>query len=225
MRKRFVRWILGSGPAKFIFLKVLPYIRFTTYYANFPGVKYHEGYKILEMADIILTVDKLKLTTKLVPGTMTHATFCVGNRAKNNVLVRWVDYGQEIVEMTHENFHKIDFFDVCKESTRIVIMRNPRLTVMNRWKIAMVSRKFWNAHYDTVFTLGEKLLYCSELDYHIFKDAGFPLKVKLDDVAAIGTKYISPDGLMFAEDLVCVYDSDYDFTDLTGPQIRKLLGR
>lgn len=192
MQSSFFSWLM---------IHVVPYIRFTTYYTSFRGYQYLIGYELLEPGDIILTTDKLKLTSFLIPGEFSHAALCVNKDGHNF----------EIVEMTHENFHKTWFFDVCKESTRLVILRSKKK--LNRSKIIQVIKKalsFERSIYDLQFGLGVKALYCSELIYHAYKKF---IKFDLTDVESLGRNYISPGGIYDSDDLKLVFDSD-NFKDV-----------
>ena len=59
MQTQFYAWLVKS---------VIPYIRFTTYYTSMRGKKYHKVYDATKPGHIILTTDKRKLTTFLIPG-------------------------------------------------------------------------------------------------------------------------------------------------------------
>jgi len=54
--------------------------------------------------------------------------------------------------------------------------------------------------------MGVKALYCSELVYQ--SDFERRLDVNLEDLAGLGRKYISPDGLYKAKNVRVVWDSD-----------------
>jgi hypothetical protein len=174
---------------------VIPYIRFTTYYTSLRGVKYHKLYDELLEGDVLLTIDKKKLTTMLIPGEFTHAAMCVSLDGK------W-----EVSEMTHSDYTKSCFFDICKESDRVVIMR-PRWYKPSDIENAIEKCKsFDGAKYDVEFDLGIHALYCSELVYQSYED-NF-LQADLDDFVGLGRPYISPVGLYHADNLEVVIDSD-----------------
>ena len=176
-------------------LHIVPFIRFTCYYTSFRGWKYQRGYKVLKPGDVILTKDKWKLTSLLIPGEFCHAALCV---AKFN---EW-----EISEMTHNNYCKSTFFDICKESTRVMILR------CDDWDDGYISRviahckTFVGAKYDVEFTLGVKALYCSELI--ILSDPDARLKVSYRDALGLGRPYISPMGILNAKNITVVWDSE-----------------
>ena len=110
--KRLVVWLTNTKLWAWLLIKVVPFIRFTTYYTDFRGHQFIIGYKRLQPGDIILTKDKRKLTTVLIGGEFTHAALCVN-----------LGRPYEIAEMTHHDYTKSFFFDVCKESDRVVILR------------------------------------------------------------------------------------------------------
>lgn len=194
MKRRFILWLMQTKAYKWLLMHVIPYIRFTTYYTDFTGLQYHSGYKLLKPGDIILTTDKKKLTTLLIPGEFTHAALCVGKDGE------W-----EVSEMTHDDYVKSCFFDVCKQADRVVILR------CKDWKGSYIDRVIWNckmlqdAKYDIQFNLGVKALYCSELVYQ--SDREKKLQVSLEDLAGIGRPYISPTGIYKAKNVKVIWDS------------------
>jgi len=159
------------------------------------GIKYHEGYKKLLPGDIIVTNDRKKLTSLLIPGEFSHAALCISKDQK------W-----EVSEMTHTDYTKSAFFDICKESDRVVILR---CDVWKKSYVLEVIKKckgFVGAKYDQEFELGVEALYCSELVY--MADFKKLLDVNLDDLAGLGRLYLSPDGLFKAKNVKIIWDSD-----------------
>ena len=179
---------------KYLLKHVIPYIRFTTYYTSLRGKKYHILYNILQAGDVLLTIDRKKLTTILIPGDFSHAAMCI---SKDGV---W-----ETSEMTHDDYTKSTFFDVCKESDRVVIMR-PKLSQQEIDAAIEKCKSFEGAAYDSSFDLGIKTLYCSELIYQSYENNS--LQANLEDFAGLGRPYISPTGLYHAKNLTIVADSD-----------------
>jgi len=186
MQTHFYSWLL---------LHVIPYVRFTTYYTSLRGWVYQRGYALLQPGDIILTLDKKKLTSLLIPGDFSHACLCVDKG------VEW-----EVSEMTHTNYTKSAFFDICKESDRVVILRCKDWDLDYKLKVIDMCRSFKDATYDTRFDLGVKSLYCSELVYQ--SDYKRRLQISLEDIEQIGQPYISPTGLSKAKNCEWVWDSD-----------------
>ena len=114
--------------------------------------------------------------------------------------------------MTHTDYTKSTFFDICKESDRVVVMRCIESTPEIVFDAIERCKKFAGASYDFEFKLGVKALYCSELVYQSYRD-NF-LKVNLEDMVGLGREYVSPTGLYKAKNLVVVADSDtYTFSD------------
>jgi hypothetical protein len=206
LHKKLLLTLMNSKLYKYLLLHIIPFIRFTTYYTSLRGWKYRRGYKLLKPGDIILTKDKKKLTALLIPGEFSHAALCV------DVGSEW-----EISEMTHTNYTKSCFFDICKESDRVVIIR------CNDWdedyitNVILTCKSFVTAVYDTDFKLEDKMtlgipsLYCSELVYQ--SDYAHKLIVSLEDLAGIGRPYISPFGLSKAKNITWVWDSDTEKLD------------
>lgn len=215
-------------------MKVIPFVRFSLYYTSYTGRKHFEGYTLLRPGHIILTVDRKKLTSLLIPGTMTHAALCVAKASDDlGKVYNDADFF-EVAEMTHKNYTKSWWFDICKESDRVVILNCNDWDVDFRHKVIAHCKQLTGAKYDVIFQLGVEALYCSELIYECDRRATEAegrssmfhqtrLKVDLSDLAGLGREYISPDGLLFAENVTCVFDSDDMFTGLTGPQIETLI--
>lgn len=186
--------MLSTKLYKFLLKNVIPYIRFSTYYTNLKGIKYHKLYKQLEPGDIILTLDKKKLTTLLIPGDFSHAAMCVSK-----------DKFWEVSEMTHDDYTKSTFFDICKESDRVVILR-ASIDQSLIEKAIEKCKTFQNAIYDSSFDLGVKSLYCSELIFQSYENNS--LDASLEDFIGLGRPYISPQGLYSAKNLSVILDSD-----------------
>lgn len=200
--KKLIYWFMQTSFYHWLVINVIPYIRFTTYYTSLRGWKFHRGYQHLRPGDIILTVDRKKLTTLLIPGDIAHAALCVGKGEE------W-----EISEMTHLNYTKSHFFDICKESDRVIIARCTDWDPEYIEKVIEKCKSFKDATYDIEFEFDVKALYCSELVYQ--SDFERRLDVDLDDVVGIGRKYISPTGLYEAKNLEIVWDSDQEQKDET----------
>ena len=193
--RRFVGWVMQTRMYRYLLKHVIPYIRFTTYYTNLRGKKYHALYEKLEAGDVILTIDKKKLTTLLIPGEFSHAAMCV------SLDKRW-----EVSEMTHTDYTKSCFFDICKESDRVVIMRCKKITEEQLSTAIETCKSMKEVKYDTEFSLGISALYCSELIYVSYENN--LIQANLEDFVGLGRPYISPVGLYHAENLEVVIDSD-----------------
>ncbi|WP_247627962.1 hypothetical protein, partial [Aeromonas genomosp. paramedia] len=76
--RKLLLFIMQTKTYNWLLKSVIPYIRFTTYYTSLRGAKYHEGYDLLRPGDVIVTRDRLKLTTMLIPGYWAHAALCIG---------------------------------------------------------------------------------------------------------------------------------------------------
>lgn len=183
---------------KWFLFNVVPYIRFNFYYTSMRGWKYHRGYTLLEPGDIILTTDNNKFSTKIIGGEFAHAGLCLSKDGKF-----------ECAEMTHKNFTKSTFSDMCYEADRVVIVR------CKDWDKDYVQEKiipkclsFKDAKYDTSFSfsLGNEFLYCSEMVYEA--DVEKRLKVDLDDLILLGRQYLSPTGLYKAKNVEIIWDSN-----------------
>lgn len=193
--KKFLLWFMQSALYVYLVKHVIPYIRFTTYYTSLRGWKYHRGYQILQPGDIILTLDRKKLTSMLIPGEVTHAALCIDKNSE------W-----EVSEMTHSDYTRSTFFDICKESDRVLILRCNDWDEHYTQHVIDRCRSFQGTSYDVAFQLGVKSLYCSELVYE--SDDERRLQVSTEDMVGVGTPYISPAGLLKAENCDIIWDSD-----------------
>lgn len=192
--RKLINYLLSTKLYKYLLKNVIPYIRFSTYYTNLRGKKYHKLYQQLKPGDVILTLDKKKLTTLLIPGDFSHAAMCVSK-----------DENWEVSEMTHDDYTKSTFFDICKESDRVVILR----ASVDKGIILKAIEKcknFKDARYDSSFDLGVKSLYCSELIYQSYENNS--LGANLEDLIGLGRPYISPQGLYKAKNLSIILDSN-----------------
>lgn len=193
--RRFMLWLMSTSAYSYVLKHIIPYIRFTTYYTSLRGWKYHLLYGFLEPGDIILTIDRKKLTSLLIPGEFTHAAFCVSKDGE------W-----EVSEMTHNDYTKSCFFDICKESDRVVILGVKDVTYADIVEAIKKCKNFQDAEYDYVFGLGVKALYCSELCFESWGNE--KLKANLEDLVGLGREYISPTGLFKAKGVYLKIDSD-----------------
>ena len=195
IKLRLVNWLMKTKFYNYALMHIIPYIRFTMYYPSINGKKYNKLYAELQPGDVLLTIDKKKLTTMLIPGEFSHAAMCVS---------KGTDW--EISEMTHNNYDKTTFFDVCRMADRVVVLR-PQLGKDIVDEAIETCRSFDGVEYDNTFSLGVEALYCSELVYESYKDNS--IEVNIDDLMGLGKPYISPSGLYKAKKLKVVIDSDY----------------
>ena len=193
--RKMVSWVMQTQVYKYLLKYVIPYIRFTTYYTSLRGKKYHALYEKLKAGDVILTIDKKKLTTMLIPGDFSHAAMCVS-----------LDKNWEVSEMTHDDYTKSCFFDICKESDRVVIMRTREATDTQIFNAIKKCKSFEGVEYDSEFTMGISALYCSELVYQAYENN--LIQADLEDFVGLGRPYISPVGLYKAKNLKVIIDSD-----------------
>jgi len=213
---RFLFWLTGTHIYLWAMKRVIPFIRFTPYYAlpenkEFKqwGALERRGYKLLQPGDIILCSDKYKFSsliigsaTKNVAGEKpyfvpSHVALCVGLGTEF-----------EIAEMTHHDYTKSTWEDVTRGSTRVVIIR------CKDWDkqyvedtIIPMAKSFKNKKYDDRFEMGEATLACSELPY--FADLEKRAKVDLSPV--LGDRpYITPVGWMLAKNVEIIWDSNLE---------------
>ena len=179
---------------KWLILDVIPYIRFSFYYTSLKGWQYQRGYRLLEPGHGILTDDRWKLTSVLVPGIWTHAAFCVAKGCEF-----------EIAEMTHENFCHSTFYDICQQATRVQIFDCYEWDQTYKEEMIQKCYTFENTPYDVSFEQGDSALFCSEmigsLDYKNRLEASY------EDALGLGISYLSPTGLGLAKRKRLVWDS------------------
>ena len=203
LTKKILLFFMQTKSYSFLMLRILPYIRFSIYYSDFPGWKIKRGYKKLKPGDIVITNDRKKLTGMLIKwltGGMAHGALCVAKSMYEEF---------EIAEMTHENFKQNTFASLCSESTRVKIYR---CTSFDRRYVDRVlvpeCLSYRHVMYDVHFRLGVKSLYCFELIYH--SDRERRMKVSLDDAKGIGRKYLSSVGIHNASNIKLIWDSDQE---------------
>ena len=180
----------------FFMKSILPYIRFTMYYPSFPGSQYHKASLLVRAGDIILCKDNRKLTTALIGGIYSHAGMCF---VSNDSIIIVADF-------SHIDGQRRTFFDLCKESDDICILRCRDFDDQYIAQVVLrASDLIKSTPYDLSFELGVKALYCSEFIYEA--DFERRLQVSLEDLAGLGVPYISPTGLYLAKNVDIVYES------------------
>lgn len=190
----FLRWLTTTPVYKYLLKKVVPYIRFSTYYTKMRGRIYHKGYELLQPGDVILTRDKFKLTTKIIGGRWSHAALCVSK-----------DKAFEVAEMTHKDYTESTFADLCFEADEVAIIRCRDINEPYIQEMVKKCRSLKDAEYDVEFKFGEEFLYCSELIY----ESDFEKKwdVNKEDLVHLGRKYVSPTAYWNASNRVLVWHS------------------
>ena len=194
--RRIILFVFSTALYRWVVLHIIPYIRLTCYYTSFRGWRYMRGYKLLELGNFILTNDKWKLTGFLIPGEWTHAALCVTR-----------DSEFEIAEMTHTNFTRSTFFDLCKEATRVSIWECPNWDSEYIHNVLIPTcLSFKNTKYDVKFEQGTKALACSEIVFESDKERR--MGASDEDILGLGILYVSPTGLSKAANVRCKWDSD-----------------
>lgn len=186
METRIYAWVMDK----------IPFIRFSTYYSSLHGKTYREGYDMLRPGDILLTKDKWKLTSFLIPGEFPHAALCVRKSPQE---------GFEVAEMTRVGYRMSEFFDLCHEADHVLILRCLAWDDEYVKKVVETGLSYEGTDYDIAFELGVKSLYCSELI--VASDPEKRLQVSYDDFIGLGRPYISPTGLLRAKNIEVVWDS------------------
>ena len=194
MMTKIKLWFMETKLYVWLLKRVIPFIRLTTYYTSMRGRIYHKVYDIIKPGDIILTVDKRKLTTFLIPGDWTHAAICISK-----------DKNFEVAEMTHNDYTKSTVADLCFEADRVVVLRCSKFTKAYTRKFIKNTLALEDVPYDYKFELGIKSLSCAELVWAA--DPENRIGACLEDVAGLGRDYISPQGIYNADNVTVVLDT------------------
>ncbi len=215
--RKLIDWILHSPVYEFILEKIVPKIRFSTWYTRLSGDSFLKASRVLSPGQFIVSIDENKLSSILVPGFMSHAAFVV----ENNYYSSYETKKTELIEMIGKGYNESSFFDFCKEASRIIICDCLDWNLQHKDRMIALAPTFKLKKYDSTFSFGVEELYCSELIYQLDRLASPPegeLISDISDLAGIGKEYLSPDGLLFAANVIIVYDSDNELTGMTGPQ-------
>jgi hypothetical protein len=205
---KILRWLMTTRLYAFIMRHIVWRIRFSTTPSRFNSEKFAGLQASALPGRFLLTVDDRKLTTFLIPGITSHAAYVSDSC---------------VIDMINSGLRKSQLFDQAQESDRIIVMDcllwddEYKRTMMN-YANSIASKP---VRYDISFTLGIEELYCSELIYKL--DFEQRLNCDLSDLVGMNKPYISPDGLLFAEHAVCVWDSDGVFSGMTGPDIEAMV--
>ena len=187
---------MNSRLFSFIVLRILPYMRFSNYYTDIRGWTYKRGYRLLRPGDIILSTDRHKLLSYMVPGDFAHAALCVDKGG---------DVEFEVAEMTKSHFTRSTFYDVCKEADIVVILRCLDWDPAYVRKVIEKCRSFEGVQYDVTFSPETDKLYCPQLI--TASDVENRLDVQPDALPFLGRPYVSPTCLYEAANVEVIWDS------------------
>lgn len=213
----FLIWLMQRSAFHYLVMHIVPYLRFSLYYSKPSNDRYiqwgalaSKGYEKLQPGDLIFSMDDKKLLTFIIgkataedkegayPFIPAHAALCVSK-----------DGQFEVAEMTHHDYTKSTWMDVCSQATRVVIARciDFDQDYINNVLIP-ACKSFEGKKYDVKFIQGITELACSEMVY--FSDKDKRLDVNLDPIMGLAP-YISPVGLLNAKNCYVVWDSDLEF--------------
>jgi hypothetical protein len=195
---RFALKMMESRLYRCVLLKIIPHMRFSFYYTSMCGRKYRLGYSALRPGDIIVSKDDWKLTSFLIPGELVHASLCVGKSDDGSPF--------EVAEMREDGYRRSDFYDICHEADRVVILRCKDWDDEYVSKVIETCLSFEGVDYDVKFQLGIKTLYCSELI--VASDPEKRLQVSYADLIGLNRLYISPMGIYKAKNVDVIWDSN-----------------
>lgn len=196
IRNALIERFMNTKLFEFIVLRILPYMRFSNYYSAIRGWQYQRGYSLLRPGDIILSVDRRKLLSLIVPGDFAHCALCVAKGDNEDF---------EVAEMTKDHYTKSAFFDVCKEADRVVILRCTDWDPEYTEQVIANCRGFEGKRYDVTFTPDTERLYCPQLI--VASDNENRLDIPYDTIPFIGRRYVSPRCLYEARNVEIVWDS------------------
>lgn len=216
LKYSFLVWLMRTKPYLWSMKHLIPFIRFTTYYA-LPdnkafqqwGALANRGYLQLRPGDLILAVDSQKLTSKIIGAATKEVGGHVPYFMPSHVALCVAKGGDfEVAEMTHHDYTKSTWSDVCSQATRIVIgrIKDWDEVYVNNTIIPM-ALSFTNKKYDDAFVMGVDSLACSELPY--FADLENRAKVDLSPVVG-DNPYITPVGWMLAKNVKVIWDSNLE---------------
>lgn len=238
---KFKIWLIGKimywRVWNWALRKVVPKIRFSTYYAqpNNPdfidwGPLVKRAYKVLKPGHIILAIDEKNLAGKIIgkvtadkmgndndgdgeADVLTHAAFCVSKS----------DDDFEIAEMTHYNFTKSCLDDVCFKSTRVMILECSDFDPAYVRKMIKLTPYFEHVKYDNQFHMGYQGPSDNEKEFlkhkfvfgneslacsELVYEYDFERRLQVNLEPLLGvTNYLSPMGLYNAKNVKIIWDS------------------
>jgi hypothetical protein len=216
LKYSFLIWLLRTKPYNWSMKHLFPFIRFTTYYAEPDnkafkqwGALENRGLPYLIKGDLIFAYDSVKFTSKVI-GSATKEVGGHHPYFMPSHIALFVDQNSDfqIAEMTHHDYTKSTWSDVCRQSTRVVIGRctawDP--TYVNNTIVPM-ALSFKNKEYDNSFELSLEKMACSELPYH----ADLEKRAQVDISPVIGDKpYITPVGWILGKNIEIIWDSNLE---------------
>ncbi len=214
MKEFIIKLLVRNKAMRWLMREVIPYIRFTTYYALPSNPRFNKWgqlvkrlEKVARPGDFLLTVDKRKLTTALIGAFASDDSSDFNPSHAAQIVAIGEDF--EAAEMTHTDYTKSTIGDVCYESTRLVLMRcdDYDQEYIDK-KVVPTCLSFEEKKYDTDFEHGIEDLACSELVY--FSDPERRLVVDLTPLVG-KIKYISPIGLYKAKNCQVIWDSNKEW--------------
>ena len=192
------RLLLGWWPVQFFIERVLPKIRFSTWYPSLSTGAFAKFNYTIQEGDIVFSTDSNKLAHFLIPGEWDH----VGIVVKHEDQLMIVEAVQPKVRFT-------DTYTFCSHSDRIAIAR-PKLDPEALERFVRYAKMFVGMKYDSLFTPGREALYCAEVIIESWPaaDAIEPLGADMTDEAGLGVTYAVPDDIWNATGLKQVWRSD-----------------
>lgn len=182
-------------------IRIVPHVRLSTGYGRTSYEDYREILEHAQVGDIIVSTDRAKLATILIPGKWSHI----------GLVTHCDDRSVMITEAVMPMVRETSLYDFCRTSDSVALFRHKGFSELrgdeamaNRQKVAGIAKSLIGVSYDTMFTFGPEALYCAELiDRCYLEYASFDWT----DAWGIGAPYLTPDGVVCSEDLYCVYQA------------------
>jgi hypothetical protein len=188
--RKILLFIMDSFPYQIFLRYILPKLRWPK------GLPWQVKFALIDRVkkgDILLASTKRSLGAKLIPGDWDHAAIYTD---------RCPEF--EIAEMVAHGFNECSLKHFSDDCDSICVLRPMRSWTPYYIKLFVDKcLSFSGAEYDRKFSLGVKTLYCSEIVYH--SDYQHRLDFNLKDIHALGTKYLSPDGIYKCTNLKVIY--------------------
>lgn len=204
-KMRLRRWVLSFYVVQFFIERVLPRIRFSTWYPELPEGSFNLFCYHVRAGDIVFSSDSSKLSHFMIPGDWDHV----------GVVCDVGEGSLMIVEAVQPRVRYSDFFQFCAHSDHIAIAR-PKLEPADLKRFQEKAMSFVGRKYDALFEEGSdhvEALYCSEI-----VTAGWPycdesgslanvLGADSMDHEMLGAPYTTPDEIWNAGGLEKVFSS------------------
>ncbi len=171
-------------------------LRFSLCHTSMTNDKCLAGLKVLRKGHIIGTRDGWSLSAWLVPGYWTHILLCIGE----------IDGVMMCAEMTRDDYGEVHPLKAWIRSSKFVISECTEFDPDYIDYMVDNCRDFKGTKYDSLFVLGPKAVYCSEMP--ALCDTENRMGVTPSWEPLTGQWVITPGDLLGGANVVEVYNSD-----------------